>query len=88
MDSLCGRRAQVPTLFQSSLLADVIVEVKDGSEECWPGLSYRCTSVTGRAAFRRASMNEVNPLPVLPLPSFCSLGNSYKGSSPPSNCRE
>ena len=30
-------------------------------------LSYRRTRITGRPAFRRASMNELNTSPVLPL---------------------
>jgi hypothetical protein len=42
------------------------------SDRGWPkdnGLGcYDWTSVTGRPAFRRASMNEVNAPPVSPLP--------------------
>ena len=50
IDSSCGRRAQAPKLFQSSLIADVIVVVsKDGPEErwleLWTGQCYGATCV-------------------------------------------
>ena len=46
---------------------------------------------TGRSAFRRASMNEVNVSLVLPLSEYvssCSLGKSSRGCSPSSNWRQ
>ena len=48
-------------------------------------------SVTGRPAFRRASMNEVNISPALLLPEYvssCSLGKSSRGCSPFSDRRQ
>jgi len=54
-------------------------------------VSYERTRITGRPAIWRASMNEANGSPVSPLPEYvssCSSGNSSKGSSPSSNCRQ
>jgi hypothetical protein len=48
------------------------------------------TRVTGRPAFWRASMNELNASSVSLLPEYvssCSSGNNSKGSSPSSNCK-
>jgi hypothetical protein len=53
-----------------------------GSRVTDPGLGR--TTVTGRPAFWRASMNDVNASPVPPLPEYlssCSSGNSSRGCS-------
>src|SRR5712672_2732425 len=62
---------------------------KDDYDEL--GVGVRRTRVTGRSAFWRESMNEVNTSPSSPLPEYvssCSSGNSSKGSSPSSNFRQ
>ena len=90
MSSSGGRQAQVSKLFPPSLLAGVIEEVSTTGFKSIGLLRYERTRVTGRPAFRQASMNEVNGSPVSPLPEYvssCRSGNSSKGSSPSSNCR-
>ncbi len=84
--SRVGARVQVSMTLPASSLGDVIA---GGSENNGFGISR--ISVTGRPAFWRESMNEVNASPELPLPGYvssCSSGNSSKGSSPSSNRRQ
>lgn len=65
--SRVGTVAQISTLFPASPLANVIAgSSEDGFEGLRLGL--RRTKVTGRPAFWRASMNEVNASPVSRLP--------------------
>jgi hypothetical protein len=53
--------------------------------------SFDSTRVTGRSAFRRASMNVVNTSSALLLPGYmssCNSGKSSRGCSPSSNRRQ
>src|SRR5712671_5357905 len=59
---------------------------KDDYDEL--GVGVRRTRVTGRLAFLRESMNEVNISPLPEYVSSCSSGNSSKGGSPSSNFRQ
>ena len=90
--SECVSQFQVSMLLLTSSRSGVIEEGSiDVTEEFGSGLGLRRTRVMERPASWRASINEVNVSPVLPLPKYvssCSSGNSSKDSSPSSNSRQ
>ena len=91
-EQLGGSRREAGAQVSISFLAlmPVIVEaLTSDSEGRWFELVW--IKVTGRPAYWRASMNDVDASPVSPLPEYlssCSSGNISKGSPPTSNRRQ